>query len=35
MRFYLEQKDLLKNSDILNCLDLIAREYGVKIADKN
>ena len=32
---YLEQTDLLKNKDILRCLDLIAREYGGKIVDKN
>ena len=25
---YLEQTDLLKNKDILRCLDVIAREYG-------
>ena len=32
---YLEQTDLLKNKDILRCLDLIAREYGGKIVDEN
>ena len=32
---YLEQTDLLKNRDILRCLDLIAREYGGKIVDEN
>ena len=25
---YLEQTDLLKNKEILRCLDVIAREYG-------
>ena len=29
---YLEQTDLLKNKDILRCLDLIAREYGGKVS---
>ena len=32
---YLKQTDLLKNKDILRCLDLIAREYGGKIVDEN
>ncbi len=33
---YLEKTDLLKNKDILKCLDVIAKEYGGKvIADKN
>ena len=30
---YLEQTDLLKNKDILRCLDVIAREYGGKVVD--
>ena len=32
---YLEQTDLLKNKDILRCLDVIAREYGGEVVDKN
>ena len=32
---YLEQTDLLKNKDILKCLDVIAREYGGKVVDEN
>ena len=32
---YLEQTDLLKNKDILNCLDVISREYGGKVVDEN
>ena len=28
---YLEQTDLLKNKDILRCLDVIAREYGGEV----
>ena len=32
---YLEQTDLLKNKDILRCLDVIAREYGGEVLDKN
>ena len=32
---YLEQTDLLKNKDILRCLDVIAREYGGKVLDEN
>ena len=31
---YLEQTDLLKNKDILKCLDVIAREYGGKVVDE-
>ena len=27
--------DLLKNKDILRCLDVIAREYGGKVVDEN
>ena len=32
---YLKQTNLMKNKDILMCLDLIAREYGGKVVDKN
>ena len=32
---YLEQTDLLKNEDILECLDVIAREYGEEVVNKN
>ena len=32
---YLKQTDLLKNEDILMCLDVIAREYGGEVVDKN
>ena len=32
---YLEQTDLLKKKDILRCLDVIAREYGGEVVDKN
>ena len=32
---YLERTDLLENKDILRCLDLIAREYGGEVVDKN
>ena len=32
---YLEQTDLLKNKDILRCLDVVAREYGGEVVDKN
>ena len=32
---YLKQTDLLKNEDILMCLDLVAREYGGVVIDKN
>ena len=32
---YLSETDLLKNKDILRCLDLIAREYGGMIVDEN
>ena len=32
---YLEQTDLLKNKDILKCLDVIAREYSGKVVDEN
>ena len=32
---YLEQTELLKKKDILRCLDVIAREYGGEVVDKN
>ena len=32
---YLKQTDLLKNKDIIRCLDIIAREYGGEVVDKN
>jgi len=32
---YLEQTDLLKRKNILKCLDVIAREYGGEVVDKN
>ena len=32
---YLRQTDLLKNEDILMCLDVVAREYGGEVVDKN
>ena len=32
---YLKQTDLLKNKDILMCLDIVAREYGGEVVDKN
>ena len=32
---YLSETDLLKNRDILLCLDVIAREYGGEVVDKN
>ena len=32
---YLSGTDLLKNNDILMCLDVIAREYGGEVVDKN
>ena len=32
---YLEQRDLLKNKDILMFLDVVAREYGGEVVDKN
>ena len=31
---YLKQTELLKNKDILMCLDVIAREYGGEVVDK-
>ena len=33
--YYLEQTDLLKNKDSLRCLDIIAREFGGEVVDKN
>ena len=32
---YLSETDLLENKDILMCLDVIAREYGGEVVDKN
>ena len=32
---YLERTDLLKNKDIHRCLDVIAREYGGEVVNKN
>ena len=32
---YLSETDLLKNKDILKCLDVIAREYGGVVIDEN
>ena len=32
---YLKQTDLLQNKEILMCLDVIAREYGGEVVDKN
>ena len=32
---YLEQTDLLKKKDILMYLDVVAREYGGEVVDKN
>ena len=32
---YLSEIDLLKNKDILMCLDVIPREYGGEVIDKN
>ena len=32
---YLKQTYLLKNKDILMCLDVVAREYGGEVVDKN
>ena len=32
---YLSETDLLTNKDILMCLDVIAREYGGEVVDKN
>ena len=32
---YLEQTNLLKSREILRCLDVIAREYGGEVINKN
>ena len=32
---YLSETDLLKNRDILMCLDVIARDYDREVIDKN
>ena len=32
---YLKQTELLNNKDILMCLDVIVREYGGEVVDKN
>ena len=32
---YLKHTDLLNNKDILMCLDVVAREYGGEVVDKN
>tara|TARA_Y100001978_G_C23351003_1_gene272000 strand:+ start:324 stop:503 length:180 start_codon:yes stop_codon:yes gene_type:complete len=32
---YLKQTDLLKNKDIIMCLDIVEREYGGVAVDKN
>ena len=32
---YLKQTDLLENKDILMCLDVVAREYGGEVVDRN
>ncbi len=32
---YLKQTDLLKNKDILMCLDVVAREYRGEVIDRN
>ena len=32
---YLEQTELLNKKEILRCLDVIAREYGGEVLDKN
>ena len=32
---YLKQTDLLKNEEILMCLDVVAREYGGEVVNKN
>ena len=33
--FYLKQKDLMWDKDILMCLDVVAREYGGEVVVKN
>ena len=32
---FTNKEDLLKNKEILRCLDVIAREYGGEVVDKN
>ena len=32
---YLEQTELLNKKELLRCLDVIAREYGGEVVDKN
>ena len=32
---YLSETDLLKNKDILMCLNVLAREYGGEVVDNN
>ena len=32
---YLSETDLLKNKDILMCLDVIAKEYGGEVVNNN
>ena len=32
---FLNQTDLLKNEDILKCLDEVARKYGGEVLNKN
>ena len=32
---YFKQTDLMRNKDILMCLDVVAREYGGEVVDKN
>ena len=32
---YLTETDLLNNKEVLRCLDVIAREYGGEVVDKN
>ena len=32
---YLTETDLLDNKEVLRCLDVIAREHGGEVVDKN
>ena len=32
---YLTETDLLNNKEVLRCLDVIAREHGGEVVDKN
>tara|TARA_B100001989_G_scaffold67743_1_gene45922 strand:+ start:56 stop:244 length:189 start_codon:yes stop_codon:yes gene_type:complete len=32
---YLTETDLLSNKEVLRCLDVIAREHGGEVVDKN